>query len=262
MRNSAFFRVSGRLAAVAGSVLGLVAVAGAPAAPVWTVTPAVVSQYIFRGLRVDGPSFQPSVEFGWERWTAGVWSSVPLEDAVPDLSDPEIDLYASYTWPLSAAVSVMPGATLYGYPRADRSAGAYRWTFEPSLAANVTWAGVRLTPKLSYDARLRGTTGEVAAAYAWPLQRLGTELLFTAAWGAFAVDKAVAGAVPAVRQRGAFASAGVTLPYQLAAYGRAFVGWSYHRGYDSETRTGTGPWTPEPAAVSRGVFSVGYALTY
>jgi hypothetical protein len=243
-------------------LFGLAPGAAVAADPVWTVTPTVVSQYLFRGQRLSGPAWQPSAELGWDRWTAGLWSSVPLDAAVPGLSDPEIDGYVSYTLPLGAAVSLVPGATLYGYPRAERAAGAYRWTFEPSLAANVTWAGVRVTPKLAYDTRLRGTTGELAAVYAWPLQRLGTELLFAASWGAYAISDASDGAGPAVRQRGAYATAGLTVPYQISVHGRVFVGWAYHRGYDSETRTGAGPWTQNPAAAARGVVTLGYTLTY
>ena len=71
--------------------------APAPAAPSssWTVTPAFVSQYMFRGTRLGGPGFQPAVEFDSGPVVAGVWTNFPVADTVVGQSDPEFDLYGS-----------------------------------------------------------------------------------------------------------------------------------------------------------------------
>src|SRR3954471_18235103 len=103
----------------------------APAAPSVTVTAtaSVVSQYMFRGQRLSTAAFQPSVEVGAGDFTGGVWLNVPFDgDKVPDSSDPEIDLYGSYTFKINDAASFVPGFTSYHYPKAPENAGFYRWT--------------------------------------------------------------------------------------------------------------------------------------
>ena len=70
--------------------------AAAASAATWTVTPAVVSQYMFRGVRIGGPSLQPAIEFDQGDWALGIWANFPLRDKVPGQSDPELDPYGSY----------------------------------------------------------------------------------------------------------------------------------------------------------------------
>src|SRR5688572_8789027 len=64
--------------------------APAPAAPStsWTLTPAFVSQYMFRGARLGGPSFQPAIEYGANNLVLGLWSNFPIADKVDGQSDP------------------------------------------------------------------------------------------------------------------------------------------------------------------------------
>src|SRR5690606_31913746 len=104
-------------------------------------------------------------------------SSFALEERTAGSSDREIDLYGFYTITTSSgALSLVPGFYLYTYPESERSAGDYAATFEPSLAASFTVAGVQLTPRLYYDVMLAGATYELTAAMALPLKSLGTEL--------------------------------------------------------------------------------------
>jgi uncharacterized protein (TIGR02001 family) len=237
----------------------------APAAgPVstWTLTPAFVSQYLFRGVRLGGAAFQPTVEYGSGRWVAGVWASVPVADKVPGQSDPEIDFYGSATWALTDAVTLVAGATWYWFPRAENANGFYRSTFEPSLAVNWTVDGFRLTPKVCYDVVLAGPTAEVTAFYAVPLASFGTELDFTATAGTYRWDEAAEDTASAVKNWGDYWSAGVALPFQLTASGKLTVGWAYARGSGNFLKAGTAPRTANPAAVGRGVVSVAYSLTY
>eukprot|EP01034_Spumella_vulgaris_P009614 gene9614-12185_t len=67
--------------------------APAPAAPsvTVTVTPSFVSQYMFRGQRLGGLSFQPVVEAAYGNLGLGIWSNIPINDKVVGVSDPEID---------------------------------------------------------------------------------------------------------------------------------------------------------------------------
>src|SRR3954471_7863714 len=79
-------------------------VAPAPSISI-TTTASVVSQYMFRGQRLNGAGFEPTVEMAAGDFTAGVWGNFPLRDIVPDSSDPEIDIYGSYAMKLSDSAS-------------------------------------------------------------------------------------------------------------------------------------------------------------
>src|SRR5665213_213858 len=149
----------------------------APAAPSlsWTLTPTYVSSYMFRGQRLGGQSFEPSLEADYGSLALGVWANDPFtnKDKVPGQSDPEIDPYGSYTFSLSDAFSIQPGFTWYTYVKAPTNQGFYRMTFEPNLALNYTVEGVKLTPKIYYDVVLHEVTYEFDATYAVPLKQLG-----------------------------------------------------------------------------------------
>jgi uncharacterized protein (TIGR02001 family) len=230
--------------------------------PTWTLTPAVVSQYMFRGVKVGGPSFQPTLEWGYGSWIAGVWGSVPLDNSVPAASDPEIDLYGSYTHRINDATDVNIGAMWYYYPNADKTSGLYRSSFEPSVALNYTVQGLRLTPKLYYDVTLEGPTAELLAFYAVPLQNLGTELDFTGSVGTYKWNEAAEDTTPAVKNWGDYWSLGVALPFQVTANGRLVVGFSYMKGSGNYVKQGTLPREPNALAVGRGVASISYSLTF
>lgn len=258
------------LLVLAGMVLaGSVSVSGQtatppPAAPdvTWTVTPALVSQYMFRGMRLGGPSFQPTVEMGYGSLTAGVWASVPLDDTVPGVSDPEYNVYGSYTFPLNDAANIVVGGTWYIFPRAEKSAGFYEQTIEPSLAFNYTINGLRLTPKVYYDLVLEGVTVDLTAFYAVPLKNLGTELDFTAVVGTFDWDEAAEDTTPSVRNWGSYWSAGVSVPFQLTANSKLTLGFAYVRGYDNFTKQASFPKVENSLAVGRGVVSLAYSMSF
>jgi Putative MetA-pathway of phenol degradation len=183
----------GGLTAGTVSIHAQTASAGATPAPAavtapslsWTFTPTYVSTYMFRGQRLGGQSFEPSLEADYGNLAVGIWSNDPINNRakVPGQSDPEIDPYASYTFSLDDSFSIQPGFTWYTYGRAPTNQGFYRQTFEPNLAVNYTLGGLKLTPKLYYDFVLREATYEFNAAYAVPLKDLGTELDFNGAAG-------------------------------------------------------------------------------
>src|SRR3954468_6212334 len=56
-----------------------------PAAPSWSVTatPSVVSQYMFRGVRLGGASFEPTVEADYGNLALLVWANFPIKNKVP-----------------------------------------------------------------------------------------------------------------------------------------------------------------------------------
>lgn len=74
------------------------------------------SEYVFRGQKQGGESFQPSVEAGYPVGPgdlyAGIWAS---QDISGDPSD-EVDFYGGYRLPLTPIFALSAGLTYYWYP--------------------------------------------------------------------------------------------------------------------------------------------------
>jgi uncharacterized protein (TIGR02001 family) len=235
--------------------------AAAPSASV-LFTPSVVSQYMFRGVRLGGPSFQPSLEYDYGNLAIGVWANAPLADKVPNQSDPEIDAYGSYTFAVNDSLSIVPGFTLYTYPRTDVGLGFYRSTFEPNVAVNYTVEGVKFTPKLYYDVVLKGPTYELTVAFAVPLKDLGSELDFTAVGGTYKWTDAVRDASPEVKNYGDYYLLGLAMPFQITKASKLSIGFAYTKGTGNYFKQSGSPKSPNAAAVGRGVATLTYAITF
>jgi len=240
--------------------------AAAPAAPSasWTVTPSIASQYMFRGTRLGGPSFQPTVEYSdGSAFTAGVWGNVPISDKVVGQSDPEFDFYASYKIEaVKDTLTWQPGATLYAYPNAKKANGFYKTTFEPNVALVYTAAGWTLTPKVYYDFVLKGPTLEVSAAYTIPLKEVGTELGFTGTVGTFKWDSFAPDQGADLKNYGNYWLLGVAAPFQINKESKIVLGWAYTKGSDNYLKLGRTPKYVNTAAVGRGVVTVSYAYSF
>ena len=227
-----------------------------------TFIPTLVSQYMYRGMRYGGVSLQPTVDFRSGGLNAGFWGNFPLSNKVRGVSDPELDLYGSYTRTLSARTAAVVGGTWYHFPRAEASDGYHRQTFEPNLAFTYTVDGFRLTPKVYYDIVREGFTAEVSAFYAYPLTRIGSELDFTPEIGSFEWRDAVEGPSPATKQSGDYWSVGVAMPYQITSNGAVTLGFAYVKGTGHALKQGTAPRRQNPAAMGRGVVSLSFSLSY
>lgn len=261
-------KISLFLASLVGlATTGAIAQTAAPApattpAVSFTATAAVVSEYMFRGQRLNGAGFQPSIEMTAGDLTAGVWTNFVLDNKVPDSSDPEIDLYGSYSFTLAKDLTLVPGATAYFYPSAPTAAGFYRTTFEPSLALNYTVQGVKLTPKFYYDTVLTAATYEFTAAYAIPLKDIGSELGLTATVGTYKGTDVANNTSPAVKAWGDYWLLGVAMPFQLDKNSKISLGFAYTEGRNAFTKQGSAGRTPNSLAVGRGVITVSYALSF
>jgi len=226
------------------------------------LTPSLVSQYMFRGVRLGGFSFEPTVEVDAGSGALGVWSNFPVAGRIDGVSDPEIDPYGWYTIAISASLSIVPGFTVYTYPNADTNAGSFRSTFEPSLAVSYSVAGLTLTPKLYYDLVLEGPTLELAAAYGIPIKAANTTLGIAATVGTYEWDNSARDASPRLRNWGDYWLLGVTLPFTLSKRSTLTVGFGYSEGSGNFYKQGGAPKYRNDAAVGRGVASLGYALTF
>ena len=240
--------------------------APAPAAEAsgsWVLTPAFASQYMFRGARLGGPSFQPAIEYDQGALALGVWSNFPLKDKVDGQSDPEFDIYGSYTMEIvKDTLSVVPGFTWYTYPNAKTANGFYKDTFEPSIAVNYTAGPVKFTPKLYYDVILKGPTAELTAAFTVPLAEAGTELDFTGTIGTFKWTSFAPDTSPDIKNWGDYYLVGVAAPFQVTKTGKFTVGIAYTKGSNNFLKQGTDGKVPNSAAVGRGVLTLSYAITF
>jgi hypothetical protein len=237
----------------------------APAAPSssWVFTPAFASQYMFRGARLSGPSFEPTLEFDSGNLAVGVWGNFPLKDKVDGQSDPEFDFYGSYTIEaIKDTLTWAPGVTIYTYPNAKTANGFYKATFEPNVALNYSVAGWKLTPKLYYDFVLKGPTYEFTAAYTIPLKDANTELDFTGTVGTFKWTDAFADTNPKAKNWGNYYLIGVAAPFQVSANSKLTVGFAYTKGSDNYVKIGTDHKQLNTAAVGRGVVTISYGLTF
>ena len=255
---------AGALATGAATVSAQTAPAAATT-PAYTIkfTPSIVSQYMFRGVRLGDACFQPALEVGVGDLALGIWASTPFNSAkVPGVSDPEIDPYGSYTLKISDAASFVPGFTWYNYPDADKSAGFYKSTFEPSLAFNYTAEGFTLTPKIYYDVVLKGATIEFTAAYAVPLKEIGSEFDFSATIGSYKWSEAAENTAPDVKNWGDYWLVGVSVPYELTKTAKVSLGYAYTKGSNNYYKTGPAGKTANPTAVSRGVVTLSATISF
>lgn len=227
----------------------------------WTLTNTVVSDYFFRGVRLAGPSLQPALEFSRDAWSCGAWSNVALSDTGKP-SNPEIDLYGAFRARTgSENVELVPGFTLYAYPRAQRSDGIYRTTFEPNLAANIDVHGLRLTPKIYYDLTLEGATYEFSAALAIALKSMGTELDLNASVGTFRLNSVTPDADPREKNWGDYFTVNASVPYRVSANGTVSLSIGYSSGTNNYFKQAGLPRSRNPDARSRAVVSLGYSFT-
>lgn len=234
----------------------------AAAEATWTISPAIASRYLFRGVERAGASFQTSFDYAAVALSAGVWSNFALDGSAAADADPEIDLYASYALSgQSGLFQVVPGFCLYTHPDAKPSHGGYPVSLEPNLATVFSVSGIQFTPKAYYDLMLKGATFELTAAYALPLTTLGTELDFSASVGTFKYNAARADATPAVKNWGDYWSVGVSLPYRISARGRVLLNVTYSEGRNNYFKPTGSPRSANGNAASGAAVTLGYSVT-
>ena len=229
----------------------------------WTVSPAVASHYVFRGVKLADASFQPWAEYTAGPLTTGIWSSVGLHGRSIRDADPEIDLYGSYAFRSSSgSFTVVPGFYWYTYPAVEDEDHRYAMTFEPSLGVIFTWAGVQFTPKVYYDTVLKGATAEINAAVAVPLKSLGTELDFSASAGTYKWSDVARDESPRVKNWGDYWSVGVAVPVQISLRSKVTVSVTYSEGSNNFFKAGTAPREANPDAHGQTFATLSYAITF
>jgi uncharacterized protein (TIGR02001 family) len=227
-----------------------------------TITPSVVSQYMFRGVHLGGAALQPSVDFTSGNLSGGVWVSTFLSNKVSGESDPEIDSYASYTIVVNDKFSVVPGFSYYTYPDADESSGSYKSSFEPYLSAAYAAGALTLTPKVYYDTVLKGPTYELGAAFSIPLKRQKSSLDLSVLIGTYSWKETLKGSNPEVKNRGDYFQAGVSTPCKLTDKIAITFGLTYCRGFNNRYESTGSPSFDNTDAVGRIVASISCSSSF
>lgn len=148
-----------------------------------------VSEYVFRGVSFANTAVQPGFEASIGGFTAGVWASVGLGET-SILAGDEIDVYGSYGFNLTDALSASVGFTIFHFPQ---SGGLFNFdseelgsTFEAFVSASYDTV---LSPTFSVyrDFTLDAFTFEGSVGHSFPVSdKTSFDLGVTA--GAVAVD--------------------------------------------------------------------------
>jgi len=210
---------------------------------------------MYRGQLLDGFSFQPTLTADYGNYEVGLWSNFPIQTPRQYAqTGPENDVFGSYSYSITDALSLKPGFLLYTYEFAT----PYRTTFEPSLALSYTVGGITLTPTAYYDVVLRGPTYELSASYAYPMPAFKTELDLLATVGTYLL----ADSSPDTRAWGNYWLVGGTLPFKVTESQKFSVGYAYTEGTDAFTKQGSLAKVPNTDAVGRGVLTVSYSIDF
>ena len=223
-----------------------------------TLSTSFVSQYMFRGVRLGGASSQSYVESSYKNFTVGGWVNVPVIDKVIGVSDPELDVYASYAFNV-CGVGISPGVTTYICPNASTSDGSYICTVEPNLSLSYTIKGITLNPKMYYDIMMQGFTFEFNSAYSVPLNYFHTELDFVGTIGGYQWNNSVKNANPKVMNHGNYYLIGVNMPFNLNEHWKLVPSVAYTDSINNYFKS-AGIKSNNDAAVGRVV--AGIALSY
>jgi uncharacterized protein (TIGR02001 family) len=185
--------------------------------PGYTVTTdfSYTSDYVFRGIKSAGNSFQPSVEVAVGDFNAGLWSNQPITKN----ENNEIDLYAGYRWNVNSRFSVEGAATYYWYPEARSSLGQTADTYEVSVGTSYDMAP--LTPSLFYyhDFTLKSDTLQASIGHKMPLGSVSAATFETSVFaGSVRMKDATPDAAgPAINESYSYYGIDVSIPYKLSA---------------------------------------------
>ena len=229
-----------------------------------TVAPSFASTYMFRGMRLGGTSFQPTVEYSKGPLTLGLFGNMPVSDRFSgDPVDPEIDIYASYDWEVVPEVfTIRPGIAVYTYPNADKEEGFYKAQYEPYVCFAYTVHDMTLSLNLYYDLVLKGPTYEIEADYAIPIKPFNFDIELSALIGKYDWSDYEAETPSKIRAYGTYWQIGAAVPFEFSSRSKFIVGWYYAKGANSYIQVKNEFKEPNLDAVGRGVFNVSYSRTF
>jgi uncharacterized protein (TIGR02001 family) len=129
-----------------------------------------VSEYIFRGIEQQDAAFQPAVTFTKDTLSLGVWTSQALTNkSLVWAQGSEIDLWGTYGFKLTDALTATVGGTAYLYPSARPSLSEPDETYELSLGVSAPLGPLTGSATYFKDFVLESNTFQFGVAYSIPL---------------------------------------------------------------------------------------------
>lgn len=171
---------------------------------------AYTSQYVFRGVKAAGSSFQPSVEVTMEDFYLGLWTSQPITKH----QDNEIDVYGGYKYKLNESVSLEAVGTYYWYPEAKGF--TTRKSYEAGLGATYTHSSISASLYYYHDFKLKSDTLQGSVGYSLPLQAIGASLDITGFYGTVNSHDASPDSPWKIRESYNYYGIDVSVPYKLS----------------------------------------------
>jgi uncharacterized protein (TIGR02001 family) len=211
------------------------------------------SEYVFRGVKQAGNSFQPSVELTSGGFNAGVWTSQP----VTRHENNEVDVYAGYDYKVNSALKLEGVATSYNYFEAG--GGQTKDTWEVGAGATYTVSGFSPSLYLYHDFRRDADIAVAAVGYSVPLEAIGASLDTNIYGGSVSArDMFPDGAGPNIKNAYTYYGFDLTIPYKLSKNATVSVG-----GHYATTRNAYGVDTPLGIVSDRNYwFTAGVSIAF
>jgi len=234
------------------------AVPGVGSPAVLTLTTTFVSQDLFRGYFLGGPSLEPDIDVSNGIYDLGLWSNSTVRNRTQGPSSTEVEAYGSYQVDIvKDKLSAEAGFTLYALPWGPGFGGVYRSSIEPSIGLNFPIGKVQFSPRVYDDIVLRVRTLEANAACALPLKASRTELDLTVTLGTEQLPLAWSGPSKDTRVWATYWLFQVAAPFPVGRQGTFTVGWCY----TGSTFNERGPFgLGEGSRSARGLVTASFAL--
>ena len=170
-----------------------------------------VSDYVFRGQRLNTASIQPSIEATYGDFYAGAWNN----SGISSQNDSQIDLYAGYGYKVTDVLSLDAGVTRYTF-----NGGSSFDSTEVYVGAK---ADVLLSPTFYYYFNTDSDTFtfEASIGYSVPVDAIKASIDFSAKGGMVANPK------ERNNQDYSYGLLGVAIPYKLSDTATLTVGADY-----------------------------------
>jgi len=136
-----------------------------------SVSTDYVSEYVFRGVSFANTAVQPGIEVSADGFTLGAWASVGLGESSAFSGD-EIDIYGSYGWNLTDALSASAGFTIFHFPQSN---GLFDFDSDDGGSTFEVYAGAAYDTLLSpsfnayYDFTLDAVTLEGSVGHGFAI---------------------------------------------------------------------------------------------
>jgi hypothetical protein len=212
-------------------------------------TAKYASAFMFRGVKLGGPSFMPALEYEKGPWAFGVEAVVPLggeakydmhehliKDGYQPFAKNETDFIGSYKWEVNEHFSISPGLTLYTFPNAGE--GEYDIIVEPKLSFGYKVEDLNFSLNFYYDFMQKGPTYEFGFDYSIPLGHDHCELELSALVGRYDWSDMEDGSHERVKESGDYFQAGAAVVYEFNKHAKMTIGCYYENGFNNYEKVG------------------------